>query len=208
MVAKMFEAPLPLSSPRRRCRFLARSPRPESLILMILSDKLTRGASSMLLQGFSNLDLDSSPSETERLRLVLRGSQMWTWTRAPLKQRGSGWWSTFLSEAISDPIESLPSTPGCRSGLWAKGELLTKFKIEPGWLPSSPSPSAPPSCLAHLALPPLHFFLNSNFFRSVFYLSPSAPPSKPRKLMSTPSTNLRKRSHLSVSMCATLELID
>ena len=123
-------------------------------------------------------------------------------------QRGSGWWSTFLSEAISDPIESLPSTPGCRSGLWAKGELLTKFKIEPGWLPSSPSPSAPPSCLAHLALPPLHFFLNSNFFRSVFYLSPSAPPSKPRKLMSTPSTNLRKRSHLSVSMCATLELID
>ena len=52
-----------------------RTPRPESLILMILSDNLIRGASFTLLQGFSNLDLDSSPSETERLSLVL---QIWT----------------------------------------------------------------------------------------------------------------------------------
>ena len=51
-----------------------RTPRPESLLLMILSDKLIRGANFTLLQGFSNLDLDSSPSETERLRLVL---QIW-----------------------------------------------------------------------------------------------------------------------------------
>ena len=51
---------------------MARSPRPESLILMILSDGMIRGSTDQSChQGFSNVDLDSSPSETEGLRLVV-----------------------------------------------------------------------------------------------------------------------------------------
>ena len=100
-------APLPLSSPRRRCRFMARSPRPaprpESLILMILSDKLIRGVSFILL---------------------FRVSQIWTWIRAPLKQRGSGWCSRFGHRPLRHQLVDQDF-----------GLEGTKFKIEPGWLP-------------------------------------------------------------------------